>query len=70
LGLVLGEGQGQLAGKIFRIGHMGAVYDSDVVATVETLARGLQEHGYSAEATAALTAAQRELQSSKPSLVA
>src|SRR6184192_664245 len=46
LGLVLGEGQGQLAGKIFRIGHLGSVYEPDVTATVEALERGLQQSGY------------------------
>lgn len=70
LGLVLGEGQGQLAGKIFRIGHMGAVYDEDVVATVEAMERGLEKSGHRVEPGAALAAARRALQSSEPSLVA
>jgi aspartate aminotransferase-like enzyme len=70
LGLVLGEGQGKLAGKSFRIGHLGAVYDEDVVATVEAMERGLQENGHAVKPGAALAAAQRELQSPKPSLVA
>ena len=69
-GLVVGEGQGQLAGKIFRIGHLGAVHDTDVAATVEALERGLQRNGHTVKPGAALAAAQRELQSSKPSLVA
>jgi aspartate aminotransferase-like enzyme len=42
LGLVVGEGQGKLSGKIFRIGHLGAVYEPDVVATVDALERGLE----------------------------
>lgn len=70
LGLVLGEGQGQLAGKIFRIGHLGAVYDEDVVATVEAMERGLEKNGHRVEPGAALAAARRALQSSEPSLVA
>ena len=70
LGLVLGEGQGQLAGKIFRIGHLGSVYEPDVTATVEALERGLQQSGYAVKAGAALAAAQRALQSSEQSLVA
>jgi alanine-glyoxylate transaminase/serine-glyoxylate transaminase/serine-pyruvate transaminase len=70
LGLVVGEGQGKLAGKIFRIGHLGAVYDEDVVATVELLERGLEAHGHPVTHGAALTAARRALASSEPSLVA
>ena len=70
LGLVVGEGQGQLAGKIFRIGHLGAVYEDDVVATVEALERGLETHGHPVTRGAALAAARRVLESSEPSLVA
>jgi len=70
LGLVVGEGQGKLAGKIFRIGHLGAVYEPDVVATVEALERGLEANGHPVTKGAALTAARRALQSSEPSLVA
>ncbi|TMG32212.1 MAG: alanine--glyoxylate aminotransferase family protein [Chloroflexi bacterium] len=70
LGLVLGEGQGQLAGKIFRIGHLGAVYEDDVVATVQALERGLEANGHPVRRGAALAAARRALESSEPSLVA
>ena len=70
LGLVVGEGQGKLAGKIFRIGHLGAVYDEDVAATVERLERGLETNGHPVTRGAAWTAAQRALASSEPSLVA
>src|ERR671936_1996768 len=70
MGLVLGEGQGQLAGKIFRIGHLGAVYQTDVVATVEVMERGLEANGHPFQRGAALAAARRALESSEPSLVA
>lgn len=70
LGLVVAEGQGKLSGKIFRIGHLGAVYEPDVVATVEALERGLESHGHPVTKGAALSAARRALQSSEPSLVA
>jgi len=70
LGLVVGEGQGQLAGKIFRIGHLGAVGEEDVVATVERLERGLEANGHPVTRDAALAAARRALASSEPSLVA
>src|SRR5712692_11840797 len=70
LGLVVAEGQGKLSGKIFRIGHLGAVYEPDVVATVEALERGLETHGHPVTRGEALSAARRALQSSEPSLVA
>jgi aspartate aminotransferase-like enzyme len=70
LGLVLGEGQGELSGKIFRIGHLGAVYDADVIATVGAMERGLEKNGHRVERGKALEAARRALQSSEPSLVA
>src|SRR6202521_2329009 len=70
LGLVVGEGQGKLSGKIFRIGHLGAVYEPDVVATIDILERGLETHGHRLIRGAALSAARRALQSSEPSLVA
>ncbi|TME82104.1 MAG: alanine--glyoxylate aminotransferase family protein [Chloroflexi bacterium] len=69
LGLIVGEGQGKLSGKIFRIGHLGAVYEPDVVATVEALERGLEAQGHLVTRGAALTAARHAL-SSEPSLVA
>jgi len=70
LGLVVGEGQGKLSGKIFRIGHLGAVYEPDVVATIDILERGLETHRHPVTRGAALSAARRALQSSEPSLVA
>ena len=70
LHLVVGEGQAKLAGKIFRIGHLGAVYDTDVVATVQALEKGLEMHGHPVTPGAALAAARRVLESSQPSLVA
>jgi aspartate aminotransferase-like enzyme len=69
-GLVLGEGQAQLAGKIFRIGHLGAVAEPDVVATVQALEAGLEANGHPVQRGAALNAARRALASSEPSLVA
>lgn len=70
LGLVVGEGQGKLAGKIFRIGHLGSVYDTDVAPTVEALEKGLETHGHLVARGAALAAARRVLQTSEPTLVA
>ncbi|HEY8677756.1 MAG TPA: alanine--glyoxylate aminotransferase family protein [Candidatus Dormibacteraeota bacterium] len=70
LGLVVGEGQAKLAGKIFRIGHLGSVYDDDVVTTVEALEKGLEMNGHPVNRGAALAAARRTLENPQPSLVA
>ena len=69
-GLVLGEGQGQLSGKIFRIGHLGSVFDGDVIATVQAMEQGLLENGFAVKPGAGLEAARRILDSSERSLVA
>ncbi len=44
-GLVLAGGQGDLKGKIFRIGHLGAVDESDVYVILANLEQALSERG-------------------------
>jgi aspartate aminotransferase-like enzyme len=39
-------GQGPLAGKIFRIGHLGWVTEADITATIDTLRAALPRLGY------------------------
>ena len=43
---VLGGGQGDLTGKIFRIGHLGLVQEADVQAAIDALAQALPKVGY------------------------
>jgi aspartate aminotransferase-like enzyme len=43
---VLAAGQGKLAGKIVRIGHMGIVDRKDIDAAVEALGSGLDRLGF------------------------
>jgi aspartate aminotransferase-like enzyme len=43
---VLAGGQGKLAGKIVRIGHMGLVEKSDIKAAVDALGSALERLGY------------------------
>ncbi len=62
-------GQGPLSGKIFRLGHLGAVYEEDVIATATALERGLQDHGHLVTPGAAVAAARRALESSEPVLI-
>jgi aspartate aminotransferase-like enzyme len=59
--LVLASGQGPLRERIFRIGHLGAVYDEDVVPAVEAIEGGLREQGFEAVEGAAVSAAERAL---------
>jgi aspartate aminotransferase-like enzyme len=44
--VVLAGGQGDLAGKIFRIGHLGLVTDEDIRQTLTALEGALQRLGY------------------------
>jgi aspartate aminotransferase-like enzyme len=51
-GTVLAGGQGKLAGKIFRIGHLGLVERSDIDAAIEALDKALAALGYRRPAAA------------------
>jgi aspartate aminotransferase-like enzyme len=62
-GVTIAGGQGELKGKIFRIGHMGYVGEFDILAAVGALERALAELGYAFEAGAGLAAAQKVLMS-------
>jgi len=51
--------------KYFRIGHMGAVTASDVLATIGAVEKGLTQVGYKFEAGVGLAAAQAVLVESR-----
>lgn len=51
----------QMAGKYFRVGHMGSTSANDILATVGAIERGLQRCGYEFDLGAGLEAAQRAL---------
>ena len=59
-GLILAGGQDDLAGKIFRIGHLGWVGDADVYSILSLLEQGLVELGLLTRAGLAVAAAQAE----------
>jgi aspartate aminotransferase-like enzyme len=44
---VLGGGQGELTGKIFRVGHLGYVNEADIQACLDALKAALPRLGYS-----------------------
>jgi serine---pyruvate transaminase len=60
-GVKLAGGQDKLRGKIFRIGHFGALDALDVLGTLAALELTLSELGQPVELGAAVAAAQREL---------
>ncbi len=44
-GIIIAGGQGQLAGKIFRIGNMGAISEKEILLTIGAIESVLSEHG-------------------------
>src|SRR5450759_2442863 len=57
--VVLAGGQGKLKGKIFRVGHLGAVNLDDILGAIGGLEEGARVVGRPAEPGAAVAAAQR-----------
>lgn len=51
-GTVLAGGQARLAGKIFRIGHLGLVSEADIDATLDALRKALPRVGFQVPAAA------------------
>lgn len=59
--VVLGGGLGKLEGKIFRIGHMGSIYDPEILAVLGCVEMGLADLGAGIRVGEGLKAAQRSL---------
>jgi alanine-glyoxylate transaminase/serine-glyoxylate transaminase/serine-pyruvate transaminase len=51
----------QIAGRYFRVGHMGSIGPNDILATVGAIERALRRSGYEFDVGAGLEAAQRVL---------
>jgi|LSQX01.3.fsa_nt_gb aspartate aminotransferase-like enzyme len=58
-GVLISGGQGELKGRIFRIGHMGTVHFEQIERTVEALADGLTNLSFGCDAAAMLDAARQ-----------
>ena len=58
-GVVMAGGQGKLAGKVFRVGHLGSVILDEILGTIATLEEALLASGRTVEVGAAVAAAQR-----------
>jgi aspartate aminotransferase-like enzyme len=60
-GLVLAGGQGKLKGRIFRLGHLGAVTTDDIIAAISALEAQALEAGIEVQPGAGVAAAQAAL---------
>ncbi len=60
-GVTFTGGQGEMKGKIFRIGHIGYVDDFDVIVAISAVEKGLCESGFPVELGKGITAAQKAL---------
>lgn len=60
-GVEIAGGQGQLEGRIFRFGHLGAVTGADLVVGITSLELALQALGYPVEPGCAVKAAEEVL---------
>ena len=56
-GVMVAGGQGEMAGKLFRVAHMGAISPDDVLAGLDALERALTELGYTCAAGESVRAA-------------
>jgi aspartate aminotransferase-like enzyme len=50
-GVTLAGGQSSLKGKIFRIGHIGYILDTDIIVTLTVIGETLKEMGYNVDPT-------------------
>jgi len=57
-GVIVAGGLGKLKGKIFRVGHMGEVQPSDILATIAAIENSLIKCGYRVKPGSGLEAAQ------------
>jgi aspartate aminotransferase-like enzyme len=61
-GIVIGGGQGELKGRIFRIGTMGDLSGADVLRALEAFGSVLAAQGVPIDSTAAAAAARAVLE--------
>lgn len=66
-GVTIAGGQGDFAGKIFRVAHLGYHDDLDMVAVVAALERALALHGHPFDTGAGVSATQKALHPSERS---
>jgi serine---pyruvate transaminase len=57
--ITIAGGQGEMKGKVFRLGHMGYVAEFDVITALSALEQVLQELGHPVDWGASVRAAQK-----------
>ncbi len=57
--ITIAGGQGEMKGRVFRLGHMGYVGDFDVITSLAALEQVLHELGQPVDFGAAVRAAQK-----------
>jgi aspartate aminotransferase-like enzyme len=67
-GLVIAGGQGKLAGRILRFGHMGHVEIDEIVDAVRVLGETLPAHGHRTDVAAAVAAAQSAFETARSAI--
>jgi len=60
-GVLVSAGKGVLAGKLFRLGHMGSITENEVVATMSIIEKTLSEFNYDFELGSGIGAAEKVL---------
>ncbi len=60
--ITIAGGQGPLKGRIFRIGHVGYVFERDILATIAALELSLRRAGMPVELGTGVAAAQKEFE--------
>jgi len=60
-GVLVSAGKGVLAGKIFRLGHMGSITENEVVATMSIIEKTLSEFSYDFKLASGIGAAEEIL---------
>jgi aspartate aminotransferase-like enzyme len=60
-GVLVSAGKGVLAGKLFRLGHMGNITENEVVATMSIIEKTLSEFNYNFELGSGIGAAEEIL---------
>lgn len=60
-GVLVSAGKGVLAGKLFRLGHMGSITENEVVATMSIIEKTLSEFNYDFELGSGIGAAEEIL---------
>jgi len=60
-GILVSAGKGVLAGKLFRIGHMGNITENEVVATMSIIEKTLSEFNYDFELGSGIGAVEKVL---------